>query len=111
MEQGGEGVGREGGRVRHDLRYAVLLCVGAMLLPLQYAGAANYPARPVRLIVGFPPGGAADILGRIAAQQLTERLHQQVVVDNRGGAGGLVATEIAARARSEERRVGKECCR
>jgi len=57
-----------------------------------------YPNRPVRLVVGFPPGGAADILGRIAAQQLTERLGQQVVVDNRGGAGGLVATEIAARA-------------
>ncbi len=61
------------------------------------ASGAGYPDRPVRLIVGFPPGGAADILGRIAAQQLTERLGQQVVVDNRGGAGGLVATEIAAR--------------
>jgi len=59
--------------------------------------AQPYPDRPVRLVVGFPPGGAADILGRIAAQQLTERLGQQVVVDNRGGAGGLVATEIAAR--------------
>ena len=69
----------------------------AMLAQAQGAVAADYPARPVRLIVGFPPGGAADILGRIAAQQLTERLGQQVVVDNRGGAGGLVATEIAAR--------------
>lgn len=65
------------------------------------AGAADYPARPVRLIVGFPPGGAADILGRVAAQHLTERLGQQVVVDNRGGAGGLVATEIAARANAD----------
>src|SRR6185312_13055645 len=53
---------------------------------------------PVRLIVGFPPGGAADILGRIAAQHLSLGLGQQVVVDNRGGAGGLIATEIAARA-------------
>ena len=69
----------------------------AILAQAQGAVAADYPARPVRLIVGFPPGGAADILGRIAAQQLTERLGQQVVVDNRGGAGGLVATEIAAR--------------
>ena len=60
--------------------------------------AQSYPSRPVRLIVGFPPGGAADILGRVAAQQLTERMGQQVVVDNRGGAGGLLATEIAARA-------------
>ena len=59
---------------------------------------AQYPDRPIRLIVGFPPGGAADILGRIAAQRLSESLRQQVVVDNRGGAGGLIATETAARA-------------
>lgn len=62
------------------------------------ADAQRYPDRPIRLIVGFPPGGAADILGRHAAQQLTEALGQQVVVDNRGGAGGLIATETAARA-------------
>ena len=61
------------------------------------AAAQSYPDRPIRMIVGFPPGGAADILGRIAAQRLTETLGQQVVVDNRGGAGGLIATEIAAR--------------
>jgi tripartite-type tricarboxylate transporter receptor subunit TctC len=61
------------------------------------AGADTYPDRPIRMIVGFPPGGAADILGRIAAQRLSESLGQQVVVDNRGGAGGLIATEIAAR--------------
>jgi tripartite-type tricarboxylate transporter receptor subunit TctC len=62
------------------------------------ATAQTYPDRPVRLVVGFPPGGAADILGRIAAQQLTAGLGQQVIVDNRGGAGGLIATEITARA-------------
>ncbi len=62
------------------------------------AQAPGYPDKPVRLVVGFPPGGAADILGRIAAAQLTASLGEQVVVDNRGGAGGLVATEIAARA-------------
>jgi len=60
-----------------------------------------YPSRPVRLIVGFPPGGAADILGRFAAQTLTDSLGQQVIVDNRGGAGGLIATETAARANAD----------
>jgi len=65
------------------------------------AGAQPYPNKPVRLVVGFPPGGAADILGRIAAQQLSLALNEQVVVDNRGGAGGLVATEIAAHAAAD----------
>jgi tripartite-type tricarboxylate transporter receptor subunit TctC len=62
------------------------------------ASAQGYPQRPIRLLVGFPPGGAADTLGRIAAQKLTEGLGAQVVVDNRGGAGGLIATEIAVKA-------------
>src|ERR1051325_401061 len=62
------------------------------------ASAETYPDRPVRLVVGFPPGGAADILGRIVAHELSAALGQQVVVDNRGGAGGLIATEISARA-------------
>ena len=70
----------------------------ATLLPPAIAVAQSYPDRPIRLIVGFPPGGAADILGRFAAQQLTTALGQQVVVDNRGGAGALIATEITARA-------------
>ena len=74
--------------------FAFLLCCALAAA----ADAQQYPVRPVRLIVGFPPGGAADILGRHAAQQLTEALGQQVVVDNRGGAGGLIATEMAARA-------------
>src|SRR5688572_28079836 len=73
-----------------------------ILHPSSLARAAQaapaYPERPVRLLVGFPPGGAADILGRFAAQQLTTALGQQVVVDNRGGAGSLIATETAARA-------------
>ncbi|MGZ8153911.1 MAG: Bug family tripartite tricarboxylate transporter substrate binding protein [Burkholderiales bacterium] len=71
----------------------------ALLCACTGAFAADaYPERTVRLIVGFPPGGAADILGRLAAQQLSQGLGGQVVVDNRGGAGGLIATEIAARA-------------
>ncbi len=56
------------------------------------------PTRPVRLIVPFPAGGAVDVVGRIVASRLPERLGQQVVVDNRGGANAIIGTEIAARA-------------
>lgn len=59
---------------------------------------APYPNKPIRLIVGFAPGGAADLLGRLTAQGLSEAIGQQVVVDNRAGAGSLIATELAARA-------------
>jgi tripartite-type tricarboxylate transporter receptor subunit TctC len=62
------------------------------------APSQGYPDRPIRLIVGFPPGGAADFLARVAAQHLSSGVGQQVVVDNRGGAGGLIATELAVRA-------------
>lgn len=75
----------------------ILLLACAVAWPLAVGAAQNYPERPIRLIVGFPPGGAADILGRIAAQRLGDALGQQVVVDNRGGAGGLIATEIATK--------------
>jgi len=79
------------GRIVFTITAAMVIMQGAAV------AATAYPERPVRLIVGFPPGGAADTLGRIAAQQLTDRLGQQVVVDNRGGAGGLIATEIAVK--------------
>jgi len=76
---------------------AALMLVACLASELP-AAAQSYPDRPIRLVVGFPPGGAADILGRFAAQHLSEGFGQQVVVDNRGGAGGLIATEITARA-------------
>jgi tripartite-type tricarboxylate transporter receptor subunit TctC len=85
-----------------NIRYAIFAVLAAACSPPAFAASASiYPDRPVRLVVGFPPGGAADILGRVAAQQLSDRLGQQVVVDNRGGAGGLIATEIAVKANAD----------
>jgi tripartite-type tricarboxylate transporter receptor subunit TctC len=60
--------------------------------------AQDYPNRPVRLIVPFPPGGSNDVVGRMVAKQLSEKLGQQVFVDNRGGAGGTIGTEAVAKA-------------
>jgi len=59
--------------------------------------AQNYPVRPVRLVVASSPGGASDILARMLAQKLTEALGQQVVVDNRPGASGVIGTDIVAK--------------
>ncbi len=71
----------------------------ALLLALASAAtAADYPNRPVRLIIPFPPGGSNDVVGRMVAAQLSLKLGQQVFVDNRGGAGGLIGTEACATA-------------
>src|SRR4030095_10117342 len=74
------------------------------LLVLTLADLANaasqpdYPNRPIRLIVAFEAGGSTDIIARLVGQKLGERLGQQVVIDNRGGAGGTIGTEMAAKA-------------
>ena len=60
--------------------------------------AANFPQRPVRIVVGFTPGGVPDVTARLIAQKLAERWKQQVVVDNRPGAGGTIAAQIVANA-------------
>ena len=73
-----------------------LILPAALVSPA--AAAQNYPAKAIRMIVPFPPGGPNDILGRVVAQKLAEQLGQQVVVDNRGGAGGIIGAELAARA-------------
>ena len=62
------------------------------------AAAQNYPTRPVRLIIPFPPGGSNDVVGRLIAIKLGDRLGKQVVVDNRSGAGGVIGTEAVAKA-------------
>jgi tripartite-type tricarboxylate transporter receptor subunit TctC len=58
--------------------------------------AAGYPDKPIRLIIPFPPGGSNDILGRYLGAKLTDRLGQQIVIDNRGGANGIIGAELAA---------------
>ncbi len=78
-----------------------LICAGAGLLALFCAmgpACADYPERPVTILVGFPPGGPSDVLARIMAKKLGELLGQPFVVDNRPGAGGNVAGEVAAHA-------------
>ncbi|MBI4194096.1 MAG: tripartite tricarboxylate transporter substrate binding protein [Betaproteobacteria bacterium] len=62
------------------------------------AAAANYPTKPIRLVITYPPGGNTDLVGRAVAQKLVEAWGQQVVVDNRGGAGGVLGTVIAKQA-------------
>jgi tripartite-type tricarboxylate transporter receptor subunit TctC len=64
--------------------------------PVADAGAAAYPTRPVRIIVGFPPGSGTDMLARFVSGTLADRLGQPVVVDNRPGANGIIASEITA---------------
>lgn len=61
------------------------------------AAAGDFPSKPLRLIVPFPPGGSNDLLARYFANQLTDRLGQQVIVDNRAGANGIIGTEVASK--------------
>jgi tripartite-type tricarboxylate transporter receptor subunit TctC len=76
---------------------AAMIVVCAIGLCSGMAAAQGYPTKPVRLIIPFPPGGSNDIVGRFIATKLTERLGKQVVADNRGGAGGVIGTEAAAK--------------
>ena len=80
----------------------VLLCAFfiAAIFPMTTA-AQSYPIKPVRLIVPFPPGGSNDVVGRMIAVQLSARLDKAVIVENQGGAGGLIGTEMAARSQPD----------
>ena len=75
-----------------------LLTLALLLAFAAPAAAQDYPNRPVRLIIPFPPGGSNDVVGRLVANQLSEKLGHKVFVDNRGGAGGVLGTEAAANA-------------
>jgi tripartite-type tricarboxylate transporter receptor subunit TctC len=79
------------------MRKAIFILLGA-LLGASAAVAQTYPAKPVRLILPYPPGGGTDTIARPLAQRLTQNMGQQVIVDNRGGASGNIGMELAARA-------------
>jgi tripartite-type tricarboxylate transporter receptor subunit TctC len=76
----------------------VALAALAALATVLNVAAADYPVKPIRLIAAQPAGGNTDVVARLFSQQLAERFGRQIVVDNRGGAGGIIATELVARA-------------
>lgn len=81
-------------------RLLLNLGVGAAALPAasSVAWAQAYPSRPVRIVVGFPAGGATDIMARLMGEWLTQRLSQQFIIENKPGASGNIGTEMVARA-------------
>ena len=86
------------------IRYVVCGALLAFALPAAAAdAAARYPAKPVRIVAPFPSGGTADLLARMLADHLSHKWTQQDIVDNRAGAGGLIGTDIVAKARSSTR--------
>ena len=79
-------------------KYLCFLWVCAGVAPAGMAGAQNYPTKPIRMVIPFSPGAASDFLGRTIGQRLGEKYGQQVVSDNRPGAGGVVGSTIVAKA-------------
>jgi tripartite-type tricarboxylate transporter receptor subunit TctC len=75
-----------------------LICIGAVVLSPVAVSAQEFPSKPIRLIVPFPPGGPNDLIARVVGQKLQEILKQQVVIDNRAGAGGALGTDVVAKA-------------
>src|SRR5689334_6449976 len=90
--------GVKGQLLMSTIRVLTLKTVLLLLTLTTIAAAQDYPSKPVRVIIPFPPGGINDTVGRLVATQLSTRLGKQFVVDNRGGAGGTVGTELAANA-------------
>ncbi len=80
---------------------AALALAGFSAWPLTAVAQANFPEQPIRLVVGFPPGGGGDLYGRMIAQALGKTLGQTVVVDNKAGAGGNIAADIVAKAKPD----------
>ena len=86
--------------------FKVLLAAALCALATVSAAAQDYPARPIRLVVSFGPGGGADIVGRILGQSLQEKLGQAVVIENKPGAAGTIGNEVVARAEKDGYTLG-----
>jgi tripartite-type tricarboxylate transporter receptor subunit TctC len=84
--------------MKSAMRFFLLVLAVALFASDAALAQSSYPAKPIRLVAPFPPGGPADILARIIGQHLAERLGQQVIVDNRAGAGGNIGADIVAKA-------------
>ena len=87
--------------IRDFLRRTAAFVTAAGLLGLAGAAHAAYPEQPIKLVVGFPPGGGGDLYGRTIANALAKHIGQAVIVENKGGAGGNIAAESVARARPD----------
>lgn len=81
----------------NELKLLTRLFIVGLLVSAALAHAQSYPLKPVRFIVAFPPGGNADLVARLVGQKLTDGLGRPFVIDNRGGAGGVIAEEVTAR--------------
>jgi tripartite-type tricarboxylate transporter receptor subunit TctC len=86
---------KESAMIRSALR---LVCIGVAIVASAAVSAQDFPSKPIRLIVPFPPGGPNDLIARVVGQKMSELLKQQVVIDNRGGAGGVTGTDAVAKA-------------
>jgi tripartite-type tricarboxylate transporter receptor subunit TctC len=84
--------------MRGIIRFTAAACIAAISFASIAAPAADYPTRPIRLIIGYGPGGVADITARLVAQKMSEALGEQIIVDNRPGAGQIAAAEAVAHA-------------
>jgi tripartite-type tricarboxylate transporter receptor subunit TctC len=86
-------------KIMFTIKYLCIYCGLGVMAAVQAADtAANYPQRPVRIVVGFPAGGNTDIISRAMGQKLTERFGQTVIVENRPGAGSMIGTDTVAKA-------------
>src|SRR5206468_7993107 len=97
MALGEAGMIVTGGSMQFSRRSCLSLLALALFAPAAGAATQGYPNKPVRLVVADAPGGAPDQLGRLLAQKLGDGLGQQVIVDNRAGAGGVLGAEMVAK--------------